>query len=93
MDETDANGLEHRIDQTRGVVWLGLSAILIVQVHRMESTADPALWVGVLLMATLAYAAFVSVELKTNRYALPVLRAFGKEEWSYYYTPPEEVAN
>ena len=89
MSETDTNDLEHRIEKVYGLVWMALSAVMAVLALQFDFGVEPAVYLLAVSIATLAYVGFVLNTLKTNRYALPVLRAFGKEEWSYYYESPE----
>lgn len=89
MNGADTNDLEHRIEKVQGLVWMALASVMAVLAHQFDPGAEPVVFLLVVSIATLAYAGFVLNTLKTNRYGLPLLRAFGKEEWSYYYTPPE----
>lgn len=92
MTRKEPHSTQHQLGKVQGLVWMALAAILGVRANMLAASDDDLLFGAVVIMAILAYVAFVLNVLETNRYALPVLRLFGKEEWSYHYRPPEGAA-
>lgn len=85
----EAGSIEHKLDKIRADVWLVLSVACLVGAAVTapgSTTTSTVLLVG----AVLSYALAATLAMRVNRYALPLLRAIGREERSYYYEPPED---